>query len=63
MNMQDNISTTLELKQGQLEYLEEMAKKYNLPDRSKALRCLVNFAMQETAHEASIFSEIRCVKC
>ena len=58
--MPEKVSVTLELRQGQLEFLEEMAQKYNLPDRSKALRCLVTFAMKEKAHETSIFTEIRC---
>lgn len=61
--MAENVATTLELKEGQLEYLDAMARKYNLPDRSKALRCLVTFAMNETQNEVSIFTEIRCANC
>ena len=61
--MTGNVASTLELKEEQLAYLDEMAKKHNLPDRSKALRCLITFAMQEAGHEASIFTEIRCVNC
>jgi metal-responsive CopG/Arc/MetJ family transcriptional regulator len=61
--MAENVTTTLELKEKQLEYLDEMAKKYDMADRSKALRCLITFAMQEAGHEASIFTEIRCVNC
>ena len=41
----------------------ESAKKHNLPDRSKALRCLITFAMEQTEQEASIFTEIRCTSC
>lgn len=61
--MAENASTTLELKEDQLKYLDEMAKKHNLPDRSKALRCLITFAMREPEHEASIFTQIRCANC
>ena len=61
--MAENVTSTLELKEKQLQYLDEIAKRYNLPDRSKALRCLITFAMEEQDHEASIFSEIRCVTC
>jgi len=61
--MADNVSETLELKECHLEYLDEMIKKYDLPDRSKALRCLVTFAMNETQQEASIFTKIRCSNC
>ncbi|MDC0935098.1 hypothetical protein OAS39_02345 [Pirellulales bacterium] len=61
--MADNVSETLELKESHLEYLDEVIKKYDLPDRSKALRCLVTFAMQETEQEAAIFTKIRCSNC
>ena len=61
--MSENVSVTLELKESQLQYLEEVAKKYDLPDRSKALRCLIVFAMQESTQESSIFAEIRCQNC
>ncbi len=61
--MAENEPTTLELKENQLDYLDSMAKKHNLPDRSKALRCLITFAMQETEHEASIFTKTRCMNC
>ena len=61
--MAENVAISVELKEQQLEYLDTMAKKHNLPDRSKALRCLITFATQEADHEASIFTEIRCVNC
>ncbi|MCG8447950.1 MAG: hypothetical protein MI725_00025 [Pirellulales bacterium] len=61
--MAENVSETLELKASQLEYLDKMMSKYDLPDRSKALRCLITFAIQEAEHEASIFTKIRCANC
>ena len=61
--MADNVTTTLELKANQLEYLDAIAKKHSLPDRSKALRCLITFAMEKAEHEDSIFTEIRCTNC
>ena len=61
--MAENVSASLELKESQLDYLEAMASKYDLPDRSKALRCLVTFAMHETENEESIYTEIRCSNC
>ena len=53
----------MELKDRQLAYLDEMVKRYDLPDRSKALRVLVKFAMHDTKHEESIYTEIRCLDC
>jgi len=61
--MADNVATTLELKEKQLQFLDAMAKKHNLPDRFKALRCLITFAMELSEHENSIFTEIRCTNC
>ena len=61
--MADNVTTTLELKANQVEYLDSIAKKHSLPDRSKALRCLITFAMEQAEHEDSIFTEIRCTNC
>ncbi len=61
--MADNVETTVQLKQSQLDYLDAMVKEYGLPDRSKALRCLIVFAMQEKKLENSIYTEIRCTNC
>ncbi len=61
--MADNVTTTLELKENQVEYLDAITKKHNLPDRSKALRCLITFAMEQSEQEDSIFTEIRCTNC
>jgi len=44
----------------QLEYLELMAEKHSLPDVSKALRCLVSYAMAEPTREDAIFEVVRC---
>ncbi len=61
--MSENIEYTLELKEDQYQYLTEMVDKYSLDDESKALRCLINFAIEEADHEESIFDEIRCRHC
>lgn len=62
--MAEHKSYTLELKEPQFQYLTRMAKKYDLTDEGKALRCLVNFALeQKEAVEKDIFEEIRCFDC
>ena len=58
-----NENYTFELKERQHAYLEEMMKKHDLPDVSKALRCLINYAVEKSEDEDSIFSEIRCQDC
>ncbi len=61
--MSENIEYTVELKEEQYAFLMEMVKKYSIDDESKALRCLVNFAIEEPDHRKSIFEEIRCLHC
>ncbi|HSR49251.1 MAG TPA: hypothetical protein VLV83_00400 [Acidobacteriota bacterium] len=61
--MSENIEYTLELKEDQYEWLEEMAEEHGLPDESKALRCLIDFAREESDLESDIFDEIRCLHC
>ena len=61
--MSQNLEYTVELKAEQYEFLQQMATRYNLPDASKALRCLINFAMTEKQHEEEIFKTVRCLYC
>lgn len=61
--MSDNQSTTVQLKQRQIDYLAEITEKYDLPDTDKSLRCLIDFAIEKRDLEPSIFGEIRCMDC
>lgn len=61
--MSENRDRTVQIKDWQMDYLGKMAEKYDLEDESKALRCLISFAHEEEAHEASIFGEFRCFDC
>lgn len=54
---------SLELEESMNAFLEEMVEKYQLADVSKAVRCLVNYARQETDQQDAIFSDIRCLDC
>ena len=47
----------------QLRYLETMMARYAIPDVSKAMRILVNFAMAAPEQEESIFKKTRCRHC
>jgi hypothetical protein len=53
----------LTLKERQLNYLKEIAQKYGLADESKALRCLVDYAIEEKNAEGDLFQQIRCLDC
>ena len=54
---------TVALKERQIQYLDRMVEKYGLPDRGKAIRILVDFAMHETDDEKRIFEDTRCSGC
>jgi hypothetical protein len=60
----NKVSLDVTLESDQHEWLSQMASKYGLFDESKALRVLLDFAMQD-ANEQDIFSSenIRCRHC
>lgn len=58
----DKTRRELEIDVLHTQFLDEMAKKYALPDRDKALRCLLDYAMAEGDRDL-IFGEIRCLHC
>jgi hypothetical protein len=51
------------LKERQFQFLSDMVKKYNISNESKALRCLLNYAMEQADKEQAIFRQIRCFDC
>jgi hypothetical protein len=51
-----------EIEADQLEWLKTMAESYSLPDASKALRVVLDHAMQD-ADEDQVFMAIRCRRC
>ncbi len=56
-------SYSMELNPSMHTFLSEVSEKYNLPDTSKALRCLINFARENPEQHDTIFSEMRCMDC
>jgi hypothetical protein len=61
--MKDYTPRPIELDSEMVAYLEEVAKKYDLPDIGKAVRCLVNYARENDVKRDEIFNEIRCTGC
>lgn len=45
-----------------IDFLEEMVKQHDLPDVDKALRVLLDYAMEEGDRE-EIFEQVRCLRC
>lgn len=60
--MKDKTSHSYDLEPTQAEWLEQMASAHSLPDTSKALRVVLDFAMQD-GDEKTIFETIRCRHC
>ena len=55
-------SVELLIENEQKEWLEAMASKHSLKDTSKALRVLLDYAIEADAEE-EIFQQIRCRFC
>tara|TARA_B100001741_G_scaffold257157_1_gene220074 strand:+ start:250 stop:438 length:189 start_codon:yes stop_codon:yes gene_type:complete len=43
--------------------IEQIVDKYNLPDKSKALRCLLNYIEEKESDWDDMFATIRCNRC
>jgi len=43
--------------------LDQITDKYDLPDKSKTLRCLLNYVEEKESDWDNIFATVRCNKC
>ena len=43
--------------------LEQIVKKYDLPDKSKALRCLLDYVEENELDWDNMFATISCNRC
>ncbi len=59
----DKALYSFELEKDMMVFIEEMTAKYNLPDVSKTMRCMVNYAREVETAQEDIFAEIRCLNC
>ena len=58
----DKNTEEFEINEDQLDWLEDMSTKYDLPDKDKALRIVLDYVMTE-ADEKPLFTKIRCLHC
>ncbi len=58
----DKITASFEIQKDADAMLKYAAEKYGLPDKNKALRCLLDY-LAEDADWDTIFSTIRCIRC
>jgi hypothetical protein len=61
--MKDATAITIDLESAKVQFLEEMVRKYSLPDTGKAVRCLINYARENPGRLDEIFGEVRCADC
>jgi len=59
----DKAVYSLELEKDMMEFMEQMTATYDLPDVSKAMRCLINYARSVDEVRDEIFADIRCLSC
>ena len=43
--------------------LEQIGDKYDLPDKSKALRCLLDYLEEKESDWDDMFATVRCNRC
>jgi hypothetical protein len=56
------VRVVFEIYPDSLEMLKDVAAKYEMPDPSKALRCLLDYAATDGDWDA-IFKKVRCRRC
>ena len=56
-NMAEGMVTSTE------KMLEDIVNKYDLPDQSKALRCLLDYVEEKETDWDEMFATIRCNRC
>ena len=43
--------------------LDQIADKYDLPDKSKVLRCLLDYVEEKESDWDDVFATVRCNRC
>jgi hypothetical protein len=59
----DAKSHPIELESEKVEFLRQVAERYQLSDIGKAVRCLVNYARENPDRHDDIFRDERCLDC
>ncbi len=61
--MADKIDVRFEIYPDTDKMLEEITNKYALPDKSKTLRCLLDYVEENENEWDEIFATVRCNRC
>jgi len=61
--MKNAVSQAVELEIKKIDFLKEMVETYSLPDTTKAIRCLIDYARDNPDKRQAILAEVRCLDC
>ena len=61
--MSKKIDMSLEIYSDSEKLLEQIVDKYDLPDKSKALRCLLDYLEEKESDWDDMFATVRCNRC
>ena len=56
----DKIDVSFEINSDSEKLLDQIVEKYDLPDKSKALRCLFDYVEEKDSEWDEMFATIRC---
>ena len=61
--MSEKIDVSFEIYSDSKKLLEQIVDKYDLPDKSKALRCLLDYLEEKESDWDDMFATVRCNRC
>ena len=61
--MSEKIDMSFEIYSDSEKLLEQIVDKYDLPDKSKALRCLLDYLEEKESDWDDMFAQVRCNRC
>ena len=61
--MSEKKDTTFEIYSDSEKMLGQIVDKYDLPDQSKALRCLFDYVEEKETDWDDMFATVRCNRC
>ncbi len=61
--MSEKKDITFEIYSDSEKMLEQIVDKYDLPDKSKALRCLMDYVEEKESDWDDMFATVRCNRC
>jgi hypothetical protein len=61
--MSEKIDVSFKIYSDSEKMLEQIVDKYDLPDKSKALRCLLDYVEEKESDWDDMFATVRCNRC